>query len=370
MRSRFVLKFLPLLCSAGLLLACTSPALHHDAPPAAVASADDLYLRGRNLHLERRYDEAIAAYEAALAADPAHVNAQNGLAIAYAERLEFAKAVAIWKNLTRGASMASGTGTAFLFANLGYAHFLQGNDREAVVALEKACLLDPLNARAWQSLGESLLRLGQQERAQQMMRQAAALRGHDLRADYAAANGGAQLPAIQQAVQAARRPDREWAFVDITTGPGGVLELRRVAPLPALAPRPMPETTAAAAGLVATLEIRNGNGRQGVARMVARQLRDPGLKVVKLSNEKGFGVRQTRIEYRPAFRKQAEHLADRLGAGMSVETAVQAVGHADLRLVIGRDLPTQRIAQRLVPTIVPAPGKAPALATLVSISQH
>jgi len=366
-RSRFVQTVLPMLCTGALLLACGNPALRRDAPPAAISTADDLYLRGRNLHLERRYEEAITAYEEALRSDPAHVNAQNGLAIAYAERREFAKAIPIWQGLTRGATMASGTGAAFLFANLGYAWFLQGNDEEAVVALEKACLLDPLNARAWQYLGESLQRLGQEERGRQMLRQAAALRGHDLRADYALAGGGARVPAIEQAVQAARRPDRDGAFVDITTSPSGVLELRRVAPLPAAAitynaaaPAPVPDATAA--GGVAALEIRNGNGHQGLARLLARQLRDPGLKVVRLTNEKGYAVHQTRIEYRTAFRTQAEHLADRLGAGQPVEFS--GVGPADLRLVIGHDLSPQKVAQRRM-----APA-SPALAVAVSISQQ
>jgi tetratricopeptide (TPR) repeat protein len=367
LRSRFLTTVLPMLCSGALLLACGTPALREDTPAPAITTADDLYLRGRNLHLERRYEEAIAAYEAALGADPAHVNAQNGLAIAYAERRDFAKAIPIWQNLTQGANMASGTGTAFLFANLGYARFLQGDYTEAVVALEKACLLDPLNARAWQYLGETLQRLGQDERAQQMLRQAAALRGHDLRADYLAVNGGARVPAIAQAVQAVPRAERDWAFVDIVRNASGVLELRR-GPLPAIRPAdPAPAPASRDAGPVVLLEIRNGNGRLGLARMVARQLHDPGLKVVRLSNEKGFAVRQTRVEYRPAFRSKAERLAARIGAASPVETG--AAGQADLRLVIGRDLSPQQVAQYLAP---PADrgSKVPAVAAIVAISQR
>jgi Flp pilus assembly protein TadD len=363
-----------MLCCGALLLACGSPAPRSSAPTAAVSPADDWYLRGRNLHLERRYGEAVAAYQAALKADPAHVNAQNGLAIAYAERREFDKAIPIWRGLTRGATMASGTGTAFLFANLGYAYFLQGDYDEAVVALEKACLLDPLNARAWQNLGEALQRLGQDERAQQMLRQAAALRDHDLRADYAAAHGGARMPAIEQAVQAARRPDRDWAFVDIVNKGNGLVELRRVAAAPAALPAALPTVAAPAvpasaerATPLAALEISNGNGREGLARLVARQLREPGLKVVRVRNEKGFGVRQTRIEYRPAFHTLADRLAERLGAGKAVEA--KQSGRADVRLVIGHDLTPQTVAQRL--SASPAsPDNAPTLTAAVTVSQQ
>jgi hypothetical protein len=100
---------------------------------------------------------------------------------------------------------------------------------------------------------------------------------------------------------------------------------------------PLPEA-------IARLEISNGDGRQGLARLLSRQLRDPGLKVVRLTNEKGFGVRQTRVEYQPAFRAAAERLARHVGSGEPVE--VDMAGHADVRLVIGHDLPLQRIVAR------------------------
>jgi hypothetical protein len=96
--------------------------------------------------------------------------------------------------------------------------------------------------------------------------------------------------------------------------------------------------------LVAALEISNGNGRQGLARLMSRQLRDPGVKVVRLTNEKGFAVRQTRIEYQPAFRGVAERLAERYGAAKPVE--VTMAGRANVRLVIGRDLSARLIASR------------------------
>lgn len=209
MRARILTHTLPLLCSSALLMACSSPPLQQAAQTVAASAADN-YLRGRNLHLAHRYEEAIAAYQAALKADSSHVNARNGLAIAYAEQRDFAKAIPIWRELTHGATMASGTDTAFLFGNLGHAYFLNGQYDDALVALEKACLLDPLNHRTWQRLGETLQQLGQDERAGQMLRQASALRDHDFRADYAAADGGARLPAIEQALKTPQRPDQDW----------------------------------------------------------------------------------------------------------------------------------------------------------------
>jgi tetratricopeptide (TPR) repeat protein len=358
MRARFLTHTLPLLCSGALLVACSSPPVRQEAALAAATSADEYYLRGRNLQLAHRYDEAIAAYEAALQTDGAHVNARNGLAVAYAEQRDFGKAIPIWRELTRGASMSSGTAAAFLFGNLGRAYFLNGQYEEALVALEKACLLDPLNYRTWRGLGETLQQLGQDERAAQMLRQASALRGHDFHADYAAAEGGARLPAIEQAVKAPQRPDQDWASVEVTSKPNGLLELRRVvpnraphaAPTAALPPdAPSPKSPAASnadkdLAVAAALEISNGNGRQGLARLMSRQLRDADVKVVRLTNEKGFAVRQTRIEYQPPFRGVAERLAERFGAGKPVE--VSMTGRANVRLVIGRDLSAGLIASR------------------------
>jgi len=353
MRPRIPLHLVPLVCSSALLLACSSAPWRHDAAAPAFAAADDSYLRGRNLYLARRYDEAIAAYEDALRVDAGHVNARNGLAIAYAERRDFARAIPIWRDLTRDASMASGPASAFLFANLGYAYLLSGDADSAQVALEKACLLDPLNQRAWQYLGETLLKLGQEERGRQMLRQAEALRAHDFRADYATANGGTRLPAIEQAVKADQRADEAWGSVEVVRRDNGMLELRRLPPASG-AVRVEPVTLAApaesaagfqtASATIARLEISNGDGRPGLARMVSRQLRDPAFKVVRLTNEKGFGVRQTRVEYLPAFRDTAERLARDVGSGEPVEVAMD--GHADVRLVIGHDLPFQRIAAR------------------------
>jgi hypothetical protein len=105
----------------------------------------------------------------------------------------------------------------------------------------------------------------------------------------------------------------------------------RVEPVPA-------RTENKVASTVAALEISNGHGRQGLARTLSRQIREPNLKVVRLTNEKGFAVRQTRIEYQSDFRGVAERLAEQFGTSTPVE--VKVAGRANVRLVIGHDLPT------------------------------
>jgi Tfp pilus assembly protein PilF len=176
-----MLKRLTVLCAGAMLIACANLSGRFALSEQTARTADDAYMLGRNYHLARKYDDAIRSYQAALAADPMHVNARNGLAVLHAERRNFGQAILIWRALTEKVSLSSGPGSAYLFSNLGYAYFLNGDFESAAIALEKACLLDPLNANAWHHLGEALQKLGHEERAQQMFRQAAALRDHDTR---------------------------------------------------------------------------------------------------------------------------------------------------------------------------------------------
>jgi Flp pilus assembly protein TadD len=423
MRTPTTLKRLSALCAGAMLLACADVSHHATlrAPPLVAASADDAYAAGRNHHLAHRYDEAVRAYRAALAVDPHHVSARNALATIYAERREFAQAIPIWRALTEHVTLADGPGSAYLFSNLGYAYFLSGDYGRAVAALEKACLLDPFNQYAWYHLGESLQKLGQEERAQAMFGQAAMLQRHDLRADVAA-TGGSSLPAVAQAVQSVQgSPEREagtWSSTELVTRADGLLELRRMAPPQALptvtqsalrtaieaaqqpaqsawpsstpgatliasevevagqvqtTPVPPPAERAPITAVVAPaptaplrdrlpvramptlalLEIRNGNGVTGMAKALSLSMADPAFKVARLTNEKGFNVHQTRVEYQAGFRPAAERLAQRFDNATLVEVA--NCKKTDLRLVIGRDVARASFALR--PLAVPAPQR-------------
>lgn len=367
------LKRLSVACAGTLLMACVQVGRVEQPLPAmpAFAHADQAYLVGRTAHLALRLDEARAAYRAALQADPAHVKAQNGLATLYAEQGEYARAIPMWQALT--ATAPATTASAYLFSNLGYAQLLNGNHAAAASSLEKACLLDPLNYRAWHHLGSALEKLGRHERAQQMFAQASALEKHDFKADYSLAQRSG-VAAIDSAVAGDTAAD-EYPATELHQTPSGIFELRRssaasVAPatvttMPVAAPEdsdpaPVPEPAPAAlaagrepaapvAGPVGSsnLEIRNGNGVTGMARRLARKLGDAGVRVTRLSNQKGFNVEHTRIEYQPGFREAAERLALRFGDAALVE--VESGESADVRLVLGRDLMRSKIeARRLI----------------------
>ena len=337
---RSLLKYVTAACGAAMLLACADAVQRGSQTQlSAVAMADDAYAIARSQHLAGRHDDAVISYQAALGAIPAHVAARNGLAALKAEQGDLAGAIALWRTLATAEAEKEGPGKAYLFANLGYAYFLQGEHKAALAALEKACLLDPLSYRAWERLAGVLEKMGQRGRAARRARLAATLRAHDLGADYGA-GARSEVAAIDFAVRSGETDDDgHWDSTDIRPDAQGVFVLSRIKA--ARARQAAPFELAAGAitvgpdGMV-SLEIRNGNGITGAARALAGRMGEPGLRVVRLSNHKGYGVLHTRVEYRPAHRAAAERLAARIGT-RRVQAAPSSA-RADLRLVIGRDL--------------------------------
>jgi tetratricopeptide (TPR) repeat protein len=253
-------------------------------------------------------------------------------------------ALAVRRDLAAPLQADAGPDTAYRFVTLGSASLRSGDYDAARVALERACLLDPLVAHSWKLLGEALAALGQDARARQMLRQAASLRQYDLRADFAATGGQTGVAALGQAMAALQpTPQPGWAHAQIHVGADGMMELRRVpASAPALQSASQPLSLPPA---VARLEISNGNGVTGMARALARQIDAPSLRVTRLSNQPGFAVRHTRIEYDAAHVDAARRLAQRVGS-----VHLQEVGHrapANLRLVLGRDLAQRGAMLRL-----------------------
>jgi Flp pilus assembly protein TadD len=289
----------------ALLLACAAPVsapvntptnipMPQAAADGALAQADDYYALGRSRFAAGQTAAALAAYRRALALDPAHVGAHNGVAVLYAGEGDYAGAIAIWSALTAaGEAAPARPAAAYLFGNLGYAYLLAGDAGRAVAALSQACLLDPFDARAWTHLGAALGRAGEAARAAQALQQAEALRLHDVRADHA------------------------------------LLAEHLAAPAAAVVSAPLPR-----------LEISNGNGVRGMAASLGRTLRDgdggQAWGALRLTNAGHFRLATSRIEYRPEQEAAARRLAQQLGATTRMQLC--RCERADVRLVLGRDL--------------------------------
>ncbi|MFM9433470.1 Tfp pilus assembly protein PilF [Janthinobacterium sp. CG_23.3] len=367
-------------CATVLLAACAgggqapAGAPFAPAPVQSVQSAqlaDGYYALGRKQHAARRDADAARAYQLALQFDPGHVNAGNALAVLAAAQGDYGRAIALWQDLTRAGAAAPRS--AFLFANLGYAYFLGGDNERALAALEQACVLDPSNARSWEHLGAVLAKIGQAERAALMLAQAASLRTHKAGDDYALLRrhgvGGAPAAAPARQAERADAGGDALARTELVAS-GDVLQLRRVAAPAATAeaaPAPPPLAHVAPLAAVAArasgaprpapllLEIRNGNGVTGMAAALGRTLASEQLRVVRLGNDASFRVARSRVEYRPDMAAQARALAARLGPLVLLEQA--SCGAADLRVVLGRDLLDAAALQRRY-------GKAAKLARL------
>lgn len=335
-----LLQHLSAACTGAMLLACAGVVQRGDAPPA---SAEQNYLLARGHHLAQRTEQAVALYTAALRSAPAHRNARNGLAALHAEQGQLDKAIPVWEELTQASS--GGSADAFLFINLGHAYVLRGDYARGQEMLEQACLRDPLNARAWEHLGTALAKQGQHKRARIMQRQAETLRGYDIKSDYAVARGTA-APAVDAALRSASPADG-FARTEVERDSAGVFILRRIDP-------PADAKLAAAApdfeGNV-LFEISNGNGITGMARSLAQEA-GQGARSVRLTNQKGFAVRHTRVEYKVAFKGDAERVASRFGTTRVVQVGNKA--RADVRLVLGRDF--VKPAPRAL-AVTPAPAK-------------
>lgn len=131
-------------------------------------------------------------------------------------------------------------------------------------------------------------------------------------------------------------------------------------PVDPLAGRATPSTPAAgvpsAAEAVRTgakprLEVANGNGVGGMARSVAQQLRSEGYGRARLTNESGFAVRKTLIQYRPGFEAQALELQNSLRAGVPVLASARLRADVQVRLALGKDAgsPAALLARALPP---------------------
>jgi tetratricopeptide (TPR) repeat protein len=69
-------------------------------PQAARQTAEDHYYAALDHYAEGRLNEAIADYEAAIAADPTFLDAMHGLARAYQDSEQFDQAIAVATRIT------------------------------------------------------------------------------------------------------------------------------------------------------------------------------------------------------------------------------------------------------------------------------
>ncbi len=307
----------------------------------AIASADGYYQMGRQLQRAGRYDEAERAYQRALDMDPGHIEARNGMAAVTAARGDLDLAIALLERLAR-----ENPDRSHVLANLGYAHYLKGNDFEARVALEQAVALDPSNQSAQTKLKRVMERIdaaGRTVTTDPAMAQAPVVNDVPVvvelapgvlelkrpsysvppvpeTAPLAVADVGAPAPAPAPVHDPAERP--------------GVVMLVRSDGVSA----PQEEQAAQPVEVVAIrrLEIVNGNGVTGLARSLRNLMAGTPWTVSRVRNNGQFNVHATRIEYPEGYGEAARKLASDLGLEPVYRPTGQLANH--MRVVLGYDL--------------------------------
>lgn len=85
-----------------------------------------------------------------------------------------------------------------------------------------------------------------------------------------------------------------------------------------------------------TVEVLNGSGRNGMARLGARRLRRLGLDVILFGNAPGPAVDSTQVILRRGDEAQARQVREALGVG-TVITRRDSLPRVDVTVILGPD---------------------------------
>ena len=325
---------------AGLLPACghlPGPATqsNHAAPPQARIDDSPATRSAAFCKLGKRMQElgdpraAMAAYSEALLLTPDSADARNGAAVLHAQlgQLETARSML--------QALAQETPTARTYNNLGYVLYLQGDYAQAASVLRQSLQLDN----------------GQQPARANLDLTIAALARSIVTVDATAESIAPDLaPAPAPAAPASR--------LQLTQSQPNIFTLSwRDAPVAAHAALPAPVKPAAPVATLPRLEVINGNGETGMAARMRGMLGGMGISVLRLGNQRPYGVQASSIVYRPGHAEAAAALALALGGMPQLQAADDGgIGAgADLRLLLGKDAvaslraPDMRLASNTTP---------------------
>lgn len=300
----------------SLLAGCAQQTVHNDTwliKPTVVAeprreNPQAWYDLGRYYQGQARHALAVPALENAVAADGTFVEARNRLGVSYALLGRHADAIRQLEAAAQAAPEA-----AHIYSNLGYAHYLKGDYSEAAAALQRAVALDPANRRAQHNLGMVYAQLGEPTKARHAYAKAAT----------------PQQPVT--ATMPAAAPEASHSRI-VQVAPN-IYELR---PRPVSTAAVMPADRPSAPR--ARVEVSNGNGVTGMARRVGTYLKDSGFAATRLTNQHGFGVAATRVEYRDGYEADARQVAAAMPRSVDIAPSTTLRRDIGVRLVLGKDM--------------------------------
>lgn len=317
-----------MLACAGLLPACghlPGPASQHSqanhaAPPQARSDDSPASRTAAFCKLGKRMQElgdpraALAAYREAMLLTPDSPDARNGAAVLHAQLGQLDTARGMLQ------ALAQESPTARTYNNLGYVLYLQGDYAQAAAVLRQSLQLDN----------------GQQPARANLDLAIAALARSVSTVDAADATADAVAPDLAPAPMPAAPASR----LQLTQLQPNIFALSwRDAPVaPRAAPAALPALAKQAAPLP-RLEVINGNGETGMAARMRGMLGGMGISVLRLGNQRPYGIQASSIVYRPGHAQAAAVLALALGGMPQLQAADDSgIGAgADLRLLLGKD---------------------------------
>lgn len=127
-----------LVAAVGLTTGCSTQSAYQQTAAIPASDAQAQYALGRFYQGQERYALAIEAYRRALAANPDHVSAHNGLGASLLLTGKTAEAIEQFKT-----GLKHQPRSAALWNNLGYAYALSGEPKLAEMAYKQSLDLDP-----------------------------------------------------------------------------------------------------------------------------------------------------------------------------------------------------------------------------------
>lgn len=386
---------LALVAALGMSAGCsTQTSMSQSQARPAAASADAQYALGRYYQGQQRYELAIDAYRRALDANPAHAGAHNGLGASLLLAGRGAEAIEQFK-----AGLRHQPASAALWNNLGYAYALNGESGLAEMAYKQSLKLDPTDYKTSTNLAavqqaiqpaaavaQAPVKSQATQAAPVETRVVAVYPSPASAASAAVAEPAPAQPAsepVMASLSMAKVVAVQPATAPISTAPISAEPAPKSQPVavPAAAPVAAPavkvvevaprvyemklrdtNTQAAAPAAVAgaahlsvplrdaaiqmaslnpadfVLEIRNGNGVRHMALRTSRYLADYGYSTSRLTNQRGFNVKVTRIFYLPGYMEQATQLLAHLPKDTVLTETSNLRRGTHVRVVLGKDM--------------------------------
>jgi Tfp pilus assembly protein PilF len=297
-------------------------------PPTIVMTADSEYQRGRQLHRMGQYAEAQKAYLGALAIDPQHAEASNGIAALIGASGDLDRAIGMLVELSARHPKSH------VFANLGHAYQLRGRTFEAHDAYQRAVDIDPGNEHARGKLAALAQQLGATAVAEAPGMAETVVVEPDTGAIDLVARGvyAMRYPSASPGMSATVAADQHGSPVEALPAAASLMP----ADSPAVPGAGYQVDAKHAPARALTVELVNGNGVNGLARQLKAWLPANEWRVVRTANHSDFWVRQTRIEYVQPHKPAAQRLADDIGVRPALRPNSELTG-TRLRVVLGHD---------------------------------